>query len=152
MSAHYRELLLNTTVSPQNLNAETAQNQNEIPRSIQQSNVRSPTLDDLSKFVFEEQPDDSTEEIAIKFSNMLDGLSTAMGTDIPTVLSETLLFMKEHAFLATLLKPEEIGKLVQTMARSYGFVASNQTQKSVKKKAKAKEQNLILNSLDSLSF
>jgi len=138
--------------TPETPNAEAAQNQNEIPHAIQSDKLRSPTLDDLSKFVFEEQPDSSTEEIAFKFSNMLDGLSGAMGTDIPTVLAETLLFMKEHAFLATLLKPEEIGKLVQTMARSYGYVAGNQSAKSVKRKAKAVEQNAILNSLDNLSF
>ncbi len=75
-----------------------------------------------------------------------------MGSDIPSVLSDTLKFMKEHAFLAGILKPEEIGKLVQTMGKSYGYVVNNQIQKSTKRKVKSKEQNDILNSLDILSF
>lgn len=120
--------------------------------AIQTNKNSSPTLEDLSKFVFEEQPDDSTEELAYKFSNMLDGLSSAVGSDIPKVLSDTLAFMKENAFLVDILKPENIGELVKTMARSYGYVGNNQTQKSAKRKVKTQEQNNILNSLDGLKF
>jgi len=88
----------------------------------------------------------------MKFSNMLNSLAATVGSDIPTVLAETLLFMKSNPFLATLLKPAEIGELVKTMSRSYGYVANNQTQKSEKKKKKTQEQNVILNSLDGLNF
>ncbi|HFD32062.1 MAG TPA: hypothetical protein ENJ28_05040 [Gammaproteobacteria bacterium] len=136
------------TEDAQNANAAKTNTQN----SLQQNIAKPPTLDDLSKFVFEEQPDESTEEIAAKFSSMLDGLLEAVGSDIPTVLSDTLKFMKEHAFLAEILKPEEIGKLVKVMGKSYGYVVNNQVQKGTKKKAKVKEQNDILNSLDNLSF
>lgn len=151
-SLSIKNILGNTTAkTPQTSEINNAEApQNEVP--LQQNRSNPPTLEDLSKFVFEEQPDESTEEIAMRFSGMLDNLGLAVGTDIPKVLSETLLFMKTNPFLATLLKPEEIGNLVKTMARSYGFVANNQVQKSGKKKAKAKEQNAILNSLDSLSF
>lgn len=136
------------TENAQKTDAAKTNNQN----SLQQNTAKPPTLDDLSKFVFEEQPDESTEEIAAKFSQMLDGLVEAVGSDIPSVLSDTLKFMKEHAFLAEILKPEEIGKLVKVMGKSYGYVVNNQVQKGTKKKAKVKEQNDILNSLDNLSF
>ena len=136
------------TSTSEKSNAEASQEST----SIQQNSSRSATLDDLSKFVFAEQPDESTEEIAMKFSGMLDSLLDAVGSDIPTVLSDTLKFMKEHAFLAEILKPAEIGKLVQTMAKSYGYVATNQVQKSAKRVKKAAEQNDILNSLDMLKF
>ena len=110
------------------------------------------TIEDLSKFVFKEQPDESTQEIAFKFSEMLNTLSTAVGSDIPDVLANTLKFMKEHAFLAKTLKPVEIGELVATMARSYNYVANNQINKTTKKQTRVKEQNDILNSLEALQF
>lgn len=136
------------TPTPETSNAEASQSE-AVQRQVKST---SNTLEDLGKFVFEEQPDESTEEIAMKFSGMLDGLGAAVGSDIPSVLSETLSFMKQHDFLAEILKPEEVGSLVKTMAKSYGYVANNQTQKAGKSKAKAVEQNQILNSLDMLKF
>lgn len=130
---------------------DNAKNQNPAT-SIQTNTSNPPTLDDLSKFVFEEQPDESTEEIALKFSEMMDTVVNATGTDIPDQLAKTLQFMKDHPFLAETLKPEHVGTLVKTLGKSYGFVVKNQTEKSAKKQQKKQEQNVILNSLEGLQI
>lgn len=137
----------NVQTSNQN---DVTNNNNNTP--IQQNLNSKPTLEDLEKFVFEEQPDDSTEDIALKFSRMLDNLSNTVGSDIPTILADTLLFMKNNAFLAEALKPSEIGELVKSMAKSYKYVATSQNKKTANKKIKTEKQNNILNSLDGLNF
>lgn len=145
-------ILSENTDTPQKTSQkDDAQNQNQVT-SLQQNTANPPTLDDLSKFVFEEQPDESQEEIALKFSEMLENVVNATGTDIPEQLAKTLQFMKEHPFLAETLKPEHIGTLVKTLGKSYGFVVKNQTEKSAKKQKKKEEQNVILNSLEGLKI
>lgn len=114
--------------------------------------MQNPTLADISKFVFEEQPDESTEEITEKFSAMLDHLANSVGTEIADNLSRTLQFIKEHPFLADILKPEFIGVLVTAMRRSYGFVVQVQDEKQAKRKKKDEKVSGILNDLDNLTF
>lgn len=111
-----------------------------------------PTLEDVSKFVFDEQPDDSTEEIADKFSDMLDNLNTAVGDEVPSNLAKCLQFMKEHSFLADILKPENIGELVTAMRKSYGFIVQHKTEKQSKTSKRAAKQNDIMDSLGDLDF
>lgn len=111
-----------------------------------------PTLSDISKFVFEEQPDQSTQEIADDFSSMLDELSLSVGDQIPTNLARCLEFMKENDFLADILKPENTQTLVRSIRKSYGFVVATQTEKGKKKKETAQKVNKVLDNLAGFSI
>jgi len=120
------------------------------PEPTQQ--FQNPTLSDVEKFVFEEQPDHSTQEITDIFSSMLDELSLATGDQVPTNVSRCLKFIKEHSFLADILKPEAIGVLVNGLRRSYGFIVKAKTEKGEKKKARDQKVSAVLDSLSDLSF
>lgn len=113
---------------------------------------QNPTLTDVEKFVFEEQPDQSTEEITEMFSTMIDDLSLATGDQVPTNVARCLKFIKEHSFLADILRPEAIGILVTGLRRSYGFIVKAKTEKGVKKKKRDQEVSQVLDSLSDLSF
>lgn len=126
----------------------TGQKEETIP--VRQ--FQNPTIDDLSKFVFEEQPDQSTEEICLSFSTMLNELETATGDQVPKNLARNLEFIKEHDFLAAVLKPESISVLVTAMRKSYGYIVHNKTEKSKKKAVQTAKVNDVLDSLGTLSF
>ena len=113
---------------------------------------QNPTLEDVSKFVFEEQPDASTEEITETFSEMIDELSVSTGDQVPKNVARCLKFIKEHAFLAEILKPEAIGVLVTGLRKSYGFIVKTKSANSEKKQARAKKQNAVLDSLADFSI
>lgn len=123
-----------------------------VQKTLSETQFSTPTLSDVSKFVFNEQPDQSTQEIADDFSSMLDELSLSIGDQIPTNLSRCLKFMKENAFLADILKPENTQTLVQSIRKSYGYVVATQTEKGAKKKATAQKVNNVLDSLGGFSI
>lgn len=133
-------------------NSETLQTTMDDRSPERRGNFDNPTLEDVSKFVFEEQPDDSTEEITEKFSIMMDNLSEALGPDVPSNLARCLKFMQEHAFLAEILKPEYIGDLVNGMRKSYGFIVKGQSEKQVKKAKNQEKEDAILGDLSNLNF
>ena len=66
-----------------------------IPEAVNRQ-FQNPTLDDVSKFVFEEQPDQSTEEITESFSSMLDELAISTGDQVPLNLAKNLKQAKEY--------------------------------------------------------
>jgi len=113
---------------------------------------KNPTLTDVEKFVFEEQPEHSTQEITDLFSSMLDDLSLATGEQVPTNVARCLKFIKEHAFLADILKPEAVGVLTNGLRRSYGFIVKAKTEKGEKRKAKEQKVSAVLDDLANLSF
>ena len=121
-----------------------------IPQKNQQ--FQNPTLTDVEKFVFEEQPDHSTEEITNIFSSMLDDLSLATGDQVPTNVARCLKFIKEHSFLADILKPEAVGVLVNGLRKSYGFIVKAKTEKGEKRKARDAKVSDVLDSLSDLNF
>lgn len=112
-----------------------------------QEQFQNPTLSDIEKFVFEEQPDQSTEEITQMFSGMIDELSLATGEAVPKNVARCLKFIKEHAFLADILKPEAIGILVNGLRKSYGFIVQHKTATSKKKAVRAEKLDSVLDSL-----
>ncbi len=113
---------------------------------------QNPTMTDVSNYVFEEQPDESTQEITNKFDILLSDLSAATGNDIPDLLAKNLLFIKEHPFLAEILKPDSIGHLCNAMRKSYGHVVQAKTERSAKTKARSVKETAVLDSLAGLSF
>lgn len=113
---------------------------------------QNPTLGDISNYVFDEQPEQSTIEITDKFNILLNDLVHATGTDIPGLLAKNLQFIKEHAFLAEILKPESIGDLVCAMRKSYGFVVQAKTARSTKTVARQQKEQSVTDSLAGLSF
>lgn len=135
-----------------NAQIEKTHESNNSSSNQRQSNFDNPTLDDVAKFVFKEQPDDSTIDITDKFSEMLDTLSESVGSEVPSNLATCLKFIKEHAFLADILKPEYIGTMVAGMRKSYGFIVQVQTEKSTKRSAKKEKEAAILGDLEELSF
>jgi len=114
--------------------------------------MQNPTMEDVSNYVFEEQPEESTLEITNKFDELLESLVTATGNDIPDLLAKNLEFIKEHAFLAEILKPESIGHLCNAMRKSYGHVVQAKNERTKKTSARAKKENAVMDSLASIDF
>lgn len=114
--------------------------------------ISNPTLEDVEKFVFEEQPDESTEEITYKFTEMLNELASSLGNDVPYNLERCLNFIKEHAFLADILKPESIATLVSSMRIAYGYVVKVQSEKQIKSTKRKEKLAEVSNDLADLKL
>lgn len=122
------------------------------PQSNSNTQFKNPTLSDVEKFVFDKQPDSSTEEITAIFSNMIDELAEATGDQVPLNVARSLEFIKENAFLADILRPEAINVLVTGLRRSYGFIVKAKTANSAKKAKTNKKVSVVLDSLADLKF
>lgn len=114
--------------------------------------MQNPTMADVSNYVFEEQPEESTLEITNKFDSLLESLVIATGNDIPDLLAKNLEFLKEHAFLSEILKPESIGHLCNAMRKSYGHVVQAKNERTKKTSARVKKENDVMDSLASIDF
>ena len=114
--------------------------------------MQNPTMADVSNYVFEEQPEESTLEITNKFDSLLESLVIATGNDIPDLLAKNLEFIKEHAFLAEILKPESIGHLCNAMRKSYGHVVQAKNERTKKTSIRTKKENDVMDSLASIDF
>jgi len=117
-----------------------------------ESQFENPTIDDVSNFVFEEQPDETDEAIMHQFSTMLSSLSKSTGDQVPVNLAKNLKFIKTHAFLADILKPESISILVTALRKSYSFTVDTKTEKSTKKALQNKKLSEVSDSLGGFNF
>lgn len=113
---------------------------------------KSPTLTDLSKFIFEEQIESYSEDTIQTFCNILVNLEEATGDQISVNLAKCLNFLSEHDFLAPILKPESDAILVNAMRKSYGFIVNVKTEKAKKKVKQNEKVNAALDALSNVSF
>ena len=125
--------------------------QEEKPEEINTQQI-SNTIEDISNYVFDEQPEQSTLEITQQFDNLLSSLNKASGADLPDLLAQNLLFIKEHPFLAEILKPESIGHLCNAMRKSYGYVVQAKTERSTKAAKRDVVADAVLGDLTDIGF
>lgn len=131
---------INNTNNPNNTN----NTNNPIPnKPKQETQFTNPTLEDVSNFVFEEQPTQTNEQIVTRFQELLSELESSLGDQVPRNLTTCMEFMESHPFLADILKPEAITPLVRALSKSYGYIVTIKNEKDAKKQKQNEEINQI---------
>lgn len=127
-----------------------AVSQSVEPEQPPQSLKENPTIDDLANYVFEEQPQTIGEDAVEQYRTMQQQLAIAVGSEVRTNIERCMMFLKEHAEVAAILKPEDIGEIVRSAKKAYGVAAAVGRASKVKKETKNKQVDDVFASLDGL--